>query len=638
VGEILKQFEEIKKKANDFILERYPEDCVIIQVGSATCEIAAGSNVIFNEFKKHIKASGRKNILLKHVGCTGRCSMEPIVSIFVPGKKLVVYKNVDSKLAYEIFMSHIMKGKILEEYLIDKECEILQRNKSQKQLEKQYITHEFFEVYADIPFYCMQTRIALRNSGLIDPLSIYEYIKYGGFQALVNILEKNNQKEVIEEVSISKLRGRGGAGFPTGKKWAFITDKSVKPRYMICNADEGDPGAFMDRSMLESDPYSIMEGMIIAGFAIEAEKGFFYIRAEYPLAVERIQKAIEIARNNNLLGKNILGSGFNFDLEIRLGAGAFVCGEETALIRSIEGKRGQPRVRPPFPAVEGLWGNPTIINNVETLANLPVIMTIGGKEFSKIGTERSGGTKVFAVSGKVKHTGLVEVPMGITLNEIVNGICGGVPNGKKLKAVQTGGPAGGCIPADMMDIPVDYESLTKVGSIMGSGGLIVLDEDDCMVHFARFFMEFSQDESCGKCTPCREGTIRMLEILDRIIAGKGQMQDLDKLYRLGTLMQKAALCGLGRACPNPILSTLKYFKHEYEMHIKEKKCPTKSCIALIHYEIDKEKCVGCTLCAKNCPVHCISGEIRKPHFINQELCIKCGKCFDVCKFNAVKRM
>lgn len=638
MGSVLNKFEEIKKRANEFILKKYPKDCVIIQIGSATCEKASGSDVVFEEFKKHINSSGRKDLLIKQVGCTGRCSMEPIVSIFVPGKKLVVYKNVDAKLAYDIFTSHIMKGIILEEHIIDKECEVLQRSQPQKQLEKQSITHKFFEVYADIPFYCMQTRIALRNSGLVDPLSIFEYIKYGGFHALASILEKNDPKEVLEEVTISKLRGRGGAGFPTGKKWSFITQNSPKPRYMICNADEGDPGAFMDRSMLESDPFSVIEGMIIAGFAIGAENGFFYVRAEYPLAIERIQKAIDIARNNHFLGKNILGSGFNYDLEIRLGAGAFVCGEETALIKSIEGKRGQPRVRPPFPAVKGLWDKPTIINNVETLANLPVVMSIGGKEFSKIGTEKSGGTKAFAVSGKVKHTGLVEVPMGTTLNEIVNGVCGGVPNGKKLKAVQTGGPAGGCIPAHLMDTPIDYESLQQLGSIMGSGGLIVLDEDDCMVNFARFFMAFSQDESCGKCTPCREGTVRMLEILDKIISGKGQMEDLDKLQRLGALMQKASLCGLGRGCPNPVLSTIKYFGHEYEMHIKEKKCPAKACSALIHYEIDSAKCVGCTLCAKNCPVNCIVGEIRKPHVIKQELCIKCGKCFEVCRFNAVKRM
>lgn len=635
---VLKKFEEIKKRANEFILERYPNDCVIIQVGSATCEIAAGSDVVFEEIKKHIRASERKNVLIKHVGCTGRCSMEPIVSVFVPGKKLAVYKNVDAKLASEIFISHVINGIVLEDHLIDKECEVLQKSMQQKQLEKQAITHKFFEVYADIPFYCSQTRIALRNSGLIDPLSIYEYIKYGGFLSVANILDRNNPKEVVDEVIDSKLRGRGGAGFPTGKKWSYITRQSQKPRYMICNADEGDPGAFMDRNMLESDPYSVIEGMIIAGFAIEAETGFFYVRAEYPLAVERIQKAIEIARNNNLLGKNILGSSFSYDLEIKLGAGAFVCGEETALIKSIEGKRGQPRVRPPFPPVQGLWGKPTIINNVETLANLPVVIAVGGKEFSKIGTEKSGGTKVFAVSGKVKHTGLVEVPMGATLNELVNGICGGVPNNKKLKAIQTGGPAGGCIPAHLMDTKVDYETLSQLGSIMGSGGLVVLDEDDCMVSFARFFMAFSQDESCGKCTPCREGTVRMLEILDRICDGKGQMEDLDKLRRLGALMQKASLCGLGRGCPNPVLSTLKYFGDEYEAHVNQKKCPSKTCVALIHYEIDEEKCVGCTLCAKNCPVNCISGEIRKPYFIKQELCVKCGKCFDVCRFDAVKRM
>ncbi|KKM81043.1 MAG: NADP-reducing hydrogenase subunit HndC [Candidatus Anoxychlamydiales bacterium] len=631
-------FQKIKKRASEFLLEKYPESCIVIQIGSATCENAAGSDVVFKEFKKHIKAAGRKDVILKHVGCTGRCSLEPIVSIKIPSKKLTVYKNVDSKLVNEIFMSHIKEGKILEEHLIDKECKIPEKSKSQKELEKQPITHKFFEVYADIPFYCMQTRIALRNSGLVDPLSVYEYIQYGGFNATANILEKNDRKHVIDEVTKSKLRGRGGAGFLTGKKWNFITDKSPKPRYMICNADEGDPGAFMDRSMLESDPFSVIEGLIIAGFAIDADKGFFYVRAEYPLAVERIQKAIDICYHNNLLGKNILGSDFSYDLEIRLGAGAFVCGEETALIHSIEGERGQPRVRPPFPAQSGLWGQPTIINNVETLANLAVVFSIGGDEFAKIGTEKSGGTKTFAVSGKVKHTGLVEVPMGTSLNEIVNDICGGVPDGKKLKAVQTGGPAGGCIPVKYMDTAVDYETLHKVGSIMGSGGLIVLDEDDCMVQISRFFMSFSQDESCGKCTPCREGTVRMLEILDRIIAGKGEMEDLDKLNRLGRLMQRASLCGLGRACPNPVLSAFKYYEDEYISHIKDKKCPSKVCTALIHYEVDPEKCVGCTACAKNCPVQCISGEVKKVHHIDQSICIKCGKCFDVCRFGAIKRL
>ncbi|NGX35367.1 MAG: NADP-reducing hydrogenase subunit HndC [Candidatus Anoxychlamydiales bacterium] len=582
MGSVLENFQKIKKRSEEFLAEKYPANCIVIQVGSATCEDAAGSKTVYSEFKKHIKTSGRKDVILKHVGCTGRCSLEPIVAVKMPEKRLEVYKKVDEKLVNDIFMSHIMKGEVLQDHLLEKECRVVDKTEAQKELEKQVITHKFFEAYSDIAFYCMQSRIALRNSGLLDPLSIYEYIKYGGFGALSNVLEKNDPKNVIQEVKDSKLRGRGGAGFLTGKKWSFITDKSPKPRYMICNADEGDPGAFMDRSMLESDPFSIIEGLIIAGFAIEAQKGFFYIRAEYPLAVERIQKAIDICYHYNILGKNILGSNFSYDLEIRLGAGAFVCGEETALIHSIEGERGQPRVRPPFPAQKGLWGQPTIINNVETLANLPVILTVGGKEFSKIGSEKSGGTKAFAVSGKVTHTGLVEVPMGTSLDEIVNNICGGVPDNKKLKAVQTGGPAGGCIPANLIHTKVDYETLMEVGSIMGSGGLIVLDENDCMVAIARFFMSFSQDESCGKCTPCREGSVRMLEILDRIIEGKGEMQDIDKLKRLGTLMRKASLCGLGRAAPHPILSTIEYFKSEYDAHIKEKRCPAKVCPKLKH--------------------------------------------------------
>ena len=582
MGSVLENFQKIKKRSEEFLAEKYPANCIVIQVGSATCEDAAGSKTVYSEFKKHIKTSGRKDVILKHVGCTGRCSLEPIVAVKMPEKRLEVYKKVDEKLVNDIFISHIMKGEVLQDHLLEKECRVVDKTEAQKELEKQVITHKFFEAYSDIAFYCMQSRIALRNSGLLDPLSIYEYVKYGGFGALSNVLEKNDPKNVIQEVKDSKLRGRGGAGFLTGKKWSFITDKSPKPRYMICNADEGDPGAFMDRSMLESDPFSIIEGLIIAGFAIEAQKGFFYIRAEYPLAVERIQKAIDICYHYNILGKNILGSNFDYDLEIRLGAGAFVCGEETALIHSIEGERGQPRVRPPFPAQKGLWGQPTIINNVETLANLPVVLTVGGKEFSKIGSEKSGGTKAFAVSGKVTHTGLVEVPMGTSLDEIVNNICGGVPDNKKLKAVQTGGPAGGCIPANLIHTKVDYETLMEVGSIMGSGGLIVLDENDCMVAIARFFMSFSQDESCGKCTPCREGSVRMLEILDRIIEGKGEMQDIDKLKRLGTLMRKASLCGLGRAAPHPILSTIEYFKSEYDAHIKEKRCPAKVCPKLKH--------------------------------------------------------
>ncbi len=640
---VQENYKKLKDTASKKVEVKSEKNQLVIQVGSATCEIAAGSDVVFNEFKKHIKTSGRDDIILKHVGCTGRCSLEPIVSIFIPNKNLVVYKNVTPEAVHEIFMSHVLNGKPVAKQLLITECERAEVQKkdkttSQKRLINQAITHEFFEVYGDVPFYCQQSRIALRNSGLVDPLSIYEYINYQGFQGLANVLEKNDPDWAVEETLKSNLRGRGGAGFPTGKKWSFARKNKEKERYMICNADEGDPGAFMDRSMLESDPFSVVEGMIIAGFAIGAQKGFFYVRAEYPLAVERIQKAIDIAKQHNLLGKNILGSDFSFDLEIRLGAGAFVCGEETALIHSIEGQRGQPRIRPPFPAVSGVFGKPTIINNVETLANLPVVFAMGAKEFSQIGTEKSGGTKVFAVSGKVEHTGLVEVPMGTSLKVIVHDICGGVPNKKKLKAVQTGGPAGGCIPSKLIDTKVNYEDLQKVGSIMGSGGLIVLDEDDCMVGVARFFMAFSQDESCGKCTPCREGTVRMLEILDRIIAGNGKLEDLNKLERLGKLMQKASLCGLGRACPNPILSTLKYFRHEYLAHIEDKKCPSKSCTALIHYEINKDKCVGCTMCARNCPVDAISGEVRKVHFIHQDKCIKCGKCYEVCRFGAVNRL
>ncbi|MBU4400387.1 MAG: 4Fe-4S binding protein, partial [Planctomycetes bacterium] len=409
-------------------------------------------------------------------------------------------------------------------------------------------------------------------------------------------------------------------------------------RYLICNADEGDPGAFMDRSMLESDPLNVVEGMIIGGFAIGASQGFFYVRAEYPMAIRRIERAIELCRQWGLLGKNILGSGFDFDLEIRLGAGAFVCGEETALIHSIEGERGQPRVRPPYPTEKGLWGKPTVINNVETFANVTAVVNYGAKWFARIGSEKSGGTKVFALAGKVQHTGLVEVPMGTTLRTVVEEIGGGVAGGRKLKAIQTGGPAGGCIPAEWIDLPVDFDSLMKAGSIMGSGGMIILDEDDCMVDIAKYFMTFSQDESCGKCTPCREGTTRMLEILERITSGGGTPEDLDKLKRLGLLMKRASLCGLGRAAANPILSTLEHYSDEYEAHVVERRCPAHKCKALIHYEIDPEKCVGCTVCARNCPVTCISGERKEPHLIDQSHCIKCGRCFEVCRFEAVKRM
>ncbi len=637
MGAIQEQYKKLKEKAQESLSKQRRDNSIIIQLGSATCEHAAGSLEIANEMKNLIKEANRADINIKFVGCTGRCDFEPIMIIFMPGKTPVVYQHVDKEKAKKIFNSHILGGSVQKDFVMDGDV-LCKKEKTaiQKQLMQKAPTKSFYEILGIHSFYSSQSRVALRNVGIVDPKNIYEYIDNAGFEGLVKVLEKNDVNWVINEVNESALRGRGGAGFPTGKKWNFVHDEKENKRYMICNADEGDPGAFMDRGMLESDPFSIIEGMIIAGFSIAAQQGYFYVRAEYPLAVERIQYAIEECRKHNILGKNILGSNFSYDLEIKLGAGAFVCGEETALIHSIEGERGQPRTRPPFPANSGLWGKPTIINNVETLANLPVIFTTNTKKYHQIGTEKSGGTKVFAVSGKIKHTGLVEVPFGTTLKEIVFDICGGVPNGKKLKAVQTGGPAGGCIPAELMDTKIDYESLMQLGSMVGSGGLIVMDEDDCMVDVAKYFITFSQNESCGKCSPCREGTLRMLEILERITKGNGKDDDIEKLERLGNLMRKAALCGLGKAAANPVLSTLKYFKKEYEDHIFNKKCAAKKCTALVTYTIDQEKCVGCMMCAKNCPVSCIHGEAKKVHVIDQKKCIKCGRCFDVCPFNAVK--
>jgi NADH:ubiquinone oxidoreductase subunit F (NADH-binding)/NAD-dependent dihydropyrimidine dehydrogenase PreA subunit/(2Fe-2S) ferredoxin len=613
---------------------------IVIRIGSATCENAAGANEVADEIRKHIATTGRKDIILRSVGCTGRCSCEPIMTVQFPGKDMVVYQKVTRDIAHKIFTSHIGEGKIAEDYLLIKSCDVeshIKKSLSQEELAAHPITKEYLDLFGKVPFYCQQSRIALRNAGIIDPESVNEYIMHNGFKGLAIVLEKNDPEWVISEMQASKLRGHGGAGFPTFRKWQFARSNAEKTRYIICNADEGDPGAFMNRSELESDPYSIIEGMMIGGFAIGAQKGFFYIRAEYPLAVERIQKAIDVCKEQGLLGKNILGSGFDFELEIRLGAGAFVCGEETALIHSIEGDRGQPRVRPPFPAIKGLWGKPTIIDNVETLACVPPVIVMGGASFAKIGSEKSGGTKVFSLAGKVNHTGLIEIPMGTTLREVVFGIGGGIPNGKKIKAVQTGGPAGGLIPESQLDTPIDYETLVALGSIMGSGGMVVLDEDDCAVDVAKFFLTFTQDESCGKCTPCREGTMRMLEILEKITSGKAELKDIDHLERLAKMIGKTSLCGLGKAAPNPVLSTLRNFRDEYIAHVVDKKCPAKKCTALIHYEISPDKCVGCTACARACPVSCIDGERKKTHVIDQSRCIKCGSCFRACRFDAVKK-
>ena len=561
-----------------------------------------------------------------HIGsarCFGACRTEQVgkcTHMLVRPDKVLYRISTEADLD-RIINEHLKGGHIVKDLQVTSEP----------------VSQEFLELYGDVAFFNRQSRIALRNCGVVNPTSLEEYISYSGFAALAKVLNKNDPEWLIAEVKKSNLRGRGGGGYPTGLKWEMGHNAKEPIHYIICNADEGDPGAFMDRSMLESDPFSIVEGMMIGGFAIGAHRGFFYIRAEYPLAIKRIQNAIDQCRANNLLGADVLGSGYDFDLEIRLGAGAFVCGEETALIHSIEGERGQPRIRPPYPTESGLWGKPTVINNVETFANVPVIVNFGGEWFSTLGTAKSGGTKAFALAGKIKHTGLVEVPMGTTLREVVFEIGGGVAGDKKLKAIQTGGPAGGCIPAEWIDTKVDFDTLAKAGSIMGSGGMIVLDEDDCMVDIAKFFITFSQDESCGKCTPCREGTKRMLEILERITTGKARPEDLDNLERLAKVIKKSSLCGLGRAAPNPVLSTITHFRDEYTAHIEHKKCPAKKCRALIHYEIDPVKCVGCTVCARNCPVTCIDGVRREPHKIDQPRCIKCGRCFEVCRFDAVKR-
>ena len=588
----------------------------ILVCGGTGCT-SGGSEQVITALERELRKAGLdREVCVVRTGCHGLCTLGPVIIVYPDD---ILYAMVKPEDVNEIVMEHMLKGRPVTRLIYDES-----------------VTAEGVKSLNDTTFYSKQHRVALRNCGVIDPEKIDEYIARDGYEALGRVLTTMTPDEVIQLILDSGLRGRGGAGFPTGLKWKFAcANRGQVQKYVCCNADEGDPGAFMDRSVLEGDPHVVLEAMAIAGYAIGASQGYIYVRAEYPIAVQRLKIAIQQAREYGLLGRDIFGSGFDFDIDIRLGAGAFVCGEETALMTSIEGKRGEPRPRPPFPAVKGLFGKPTILNNVETWANIPQIILNGPEWFASMGTEKSKGTKVFALGGKINNTGLVEIPMGTTLRTIVEEIGGGIPNGKHFKAAQTGGPSGGCIPAEHLDVPIDYDNLIAIGSMMGSGGMIIMDEDNCMVDIAKFFLEFTVDESCGKCAPCRIGTRRMMEILEKITQGKGTLEDLDRLETLCRHIKENALCGLGQTAPNPVLSTLRYFRDEYVAHIVEKRCPAGVCKDLLTFSVDPGKCRGCTLCAKQCPAGAISGSVKLPHVIDQSKCVKCGTCLDACKFGAI---
>ena len=587
----------------------------VLVCGGTGCT-SSNSAAIIEALETQIAEKGlSEEIKVIRTGCFGLCALGPIMIVYPEGS---FYSQVKVEDIPEIVEEHLLKGRIVTRLLYD-----------------ETVTETEVKSLNDTTFYAKQERVALRNCGVIDPENIDEYIAYDGYQALAKCLTEYTPEQVIQIVKDSGLRGRGGGGFPTGLKWSFTAANAADQKYVVCNADEGDPGAFMDRSVLEGDPHCIIEAMAICGYATGATEGYVYVRAEYPIAVNRLQIAIDQAKEYGLLGKNIFDSGFDFDLHIRLGAGAFVCGEETALMTSIEGNRGEPRPRPPYPAVKGLFGKPTTENNVETFANIPQIILKGADWFASMGTEKSKGTKVFALGGKINNTGLVEVPMGTTLREVIEEIGGGIPNGKKFKAAQTGGPSGGCIPASLMDTPIDYDNLTAIGCMMGSGGLIVMDEDNCMVDIAKFFLDFTVDESCGKCTPCRIGTKRLREMLEKITDGKATLKDLDELEELCYYIKENSLCGLGQTAPNPVLATLKFFKDEYIAHVVDKTCPAGVCKKLVKYEIVADACKGCTLCSRKCPVGAISGTVKNPHVIDSNKCIKCGVCMDSCKFGAI---